>query len=243
MNLTGSEADALVQSLITHCESLPENFPVRVVIAPPFVHLNRVATLIEERPLFSLSAQNLHEAEQGAYTGEISGAMIRSTGANYTLVGHSERRTLFGETHAQLAAKTNAAVRNGLAPIFCIGESLEERENGKTFEVIESQLKLGLFHLSPSEMAGTVIAYEPVWAIGTGKTASPEQAQEVHARIRHLLQGQYGELATRIPILYGGSVNAANAATLFACPDIDGGLVGGASLKAADFFAIIQAGA
>lgn len=241
MNLTLPEGETLVQQLIELYKSLPENSPVRIILAPPAIHLSKIASLIEEYAAFSLAAQNLHEAENGAFTGEISGAMIRSTGAAYTLVGHSERRTIFGETDETLAAKTNAAIRNALAPIFCVGESLAEREANQTFSVIESQLSKGLFHLSPSEMAGVVIAYEPVWAIGTGKTASPEQAQEVHAFIRNLLARPYGALAQSIPILYGGSVNAANANTLFSCPDIDGGLVGGASLKAADFFEIIKA--
>lgn len=241
MHLTLSEGEALVENLIELCKALPENSSVRIILATPAVHLTKVASLIEEHPAFSLASQNLHEADQGAFTGEISGGMIRSTGAAYTLIGHSERRSLYGETDELLAAKTNAAIRHALAPIFCVGESLAEREGNKTFAVIESQLSKGLFHLSPSEMAGVVIAYEPVWAIGTGKTASPEQAQEVHAFIRNLLTHSYGALAQSIPILYGGSVNAGNAATLFGCADIDGGLVGGASLKAADFFEIIKA--
>jgi triosephosphate isomerase len=241
MNLVSQEAKDLVNQLIELCKPLADNPKVRIILAPASVYLSSVFTQVEDHPHFSVSAQNLHEGDQGAFTGEISGSMIRSTGASFVLVGHSERRTLFGETDSTLAAKTNAAIRNGLSPIFCIGESLEERENEKTFDILQSQLMNGLFHLSLSEMAGVIIAYEPVWAIGTGKTASPEQAQEVHAFIRRLLTEKYGELAQRIPILYGGSVNPGNAETLFACPDIDGGLVGGASLKAQDFHAIIKA--
>jgi triosephosphate isomerase len=241
MHLMAQEAKDLVNQLTELCNPLENNPRVRIILAPPFVHLSNIFAQIEDQPHFSLAAQNLHESDQGAFTGEISGGMIRSAGASYVLVGHSERRTIFGETDALLAAKINAAIRNGLSPVFCIGESLEQRENGITFEVLREQLIQGLFHLSLSEMAGVVIAYEPVWAIGTGKTATPDQAQEVHAYIRELLFEKYGNLAQSIPILYGGSVNPGNAETLFACPDIDGGLVGGASLKASDFYAIIQA--
>ncbi len=241
MHLSLSEGINLVNQLTELYKPLSNNSSVRIILATPAIHLAKVTDLLEDHPAFSTCAQNLHESDQGAFTGEISGGMIRSTGAAYTLIGHSERRAIYGESDALLAAKVNAAIRNALAPIFCIGESLSERESNQTFSVIESQLTKGLFHLSLSEMAGVVIAYEPVWAIGTGKTASPEQAQEVHAYIRKLLTEKYGTLAQSIPILYGGSVNAANAATLFACADIDGGLVGGASLKAADFFEIIKA--
>lgn len=232
------------QTLVTELLSLYRQevkSDVQVILSPAFIHLQAVKSRIENQANFSLAAQNLHEADQGAFTGEVSGPMLVSAGVEYVLIGHSERRSIFQESDARLAAKTDAALKHGLIPIFCIGETLEERENEKTFDVIRHQLEAGIFHLSAEPFKNIIIAYEPVWAIGTGKTASPEQAQEVHAFIRKTLFEKYGNLADQISILYGGSVNPGNAQQLFSCPDIDGGLVGGASLKAKDFIEIIKA--
>lgn len=212
---------------------------VEMILAVPYVDLLTVANAISGNAGISLAAQNLHQAESGAFTGEISASMLVECGCRYVLVGHSERREYFGESNALLLSKVRQALKHGLRPIYCFGETLAQREAGQTFAVVEEQLRDGVFPLEDGEFAQVVLAYEPVWAIGTGKTATPEQAQEVHAYVRALLMKRYGEVrAQGISILYGGSVNAANAAILFACPDIDGGLVGGASLKAADFLTI-----
>jgi triosephosphate isomerase len=213
-----------------------------MILAAPYVDLTTVAAAIAGNPGIALAAQNLHTADSGAYTGEISAGMLVECGCTYVLVGNSERREYFGEGNALLLSKTRQALKHGLRPIFCFGETRAEREAGTTFDVLLSQLANTVFHLEPEALPHLILAYEPVWAIGTGKTASPEQAQEVHAFVRGLLVGQFGKAAAdTMPILYGGSVSAANAATLFACPDIDGGLVGGASLKSADFLTIAQA--
>jgi triosephosphate isomerase len=211
------------------------------VICSPFIHLHSLAQLAKGYPKVSLGAQNAHQAESGAYTGEISAKMIKSVGAEYVILGHSERRQYFGEGNALLAKKTDTALANGLKPIFCIGETLEEREANKHFEIIKSQLEEGVFHLDEEQFGNLVIAYEPVWAIGTGKTASAAQAQEIHAFIRIEIAAKYNqELANSTTILYGGSCNPKNAPELFAQPDIDGGLIGGASLKSRDFLDIVK---
>ncbi|HOP12794.1 MAG TPA: triose-phosphate isomerase, partial [Lentimicrobium sp.] len=190
---------------------------------------------------FSCGAQNLSEHEAGAYTGEISAAMIRSTGAEYVILGHSERRIYFGEHDQLIGKKIQQALRHELIPIYCCGEVLEEREAGRHFQVVEKQLSEALSGLDAGAFSKVVIAYEPVWAIGTGRTASPEQAQEMHAFIRKVLASRFGEPAANdTTILYGGSCNAANARELFANPDVDGGLIGGASLKAEDFVKIVN---
>ncbi len=213
-----------------------------VVVCPPFIHLNALASLSKNVSNVFVGAQNCHQAEAGAYTGEVSASMIQSVGAQYVILGHSERRQYFGENEALLAEKTNTVLKNNLKPIFCIGETLQERESGKYMDVIANQLNGGVFHLSAEEFKKIVLAYEPVWAIGTGLTASPEQAQEVHAAIRNLIAQKYdAALADEITILYGGSCNPKNAAELFAQPDIDGGLIGGASLKSRDFVDIVKA--
>ena len=212
-----------------------------VVVCSPFIHLHSLAQLAKANTKVSIGAQNAHQAESGAYTGEISARMIHSTGAEYVILGHSERRQYFGETNELLAKKTDIALKNSLKPIFCIGETLQEREAKKHFDVIKSQLAEGLFHLDTAQFAQVVIAYEPVWAIGTGVTATSAQAQEIHAFIRKEIAAKYGhEVADNITILYGGSANPKNAPDLFAQPDIDGGLIGGASLKSRDFVDIVK---
>lgn len=209
-----------------------------VIMCTPFIHLSEVGKVINKKNVF-LGAQNCANKESGAYTGEVSVDMIKSTGATHVILGHSERRAYYGETNALLAEKTKLALAKGLTPIFCIGEVLEEREAGKHFEVVKTQLNEGLFGLSADDFGKIVIAYEPVWAIGTGKTATPEQAQEIHKVIREHIASKYGKaVADNTSILYGGSCNASNAKQLFSNPDVDGGLIGGASLKADDFIAI-----
>ncbi|MFM6975223.1 MAG: triose-phosphate isomerase [Sphingobacteriaceae bacterium] len=213
----------------------------QVIVCPPFIHLNALAQLSKNAPQVSVGAQNCHQAEAGAYTGEISASMIQSVGAQYVILGHSERRQYFGETDELLAEKVNTVLENNLTPIFCIGETLGERESGKYMEVIASQLNQGIFHLSATKFKNVVLAYEPVWAIGTGLTASPAQAQEVHAFIRKTIAEKYdAAVADETSILYGGSCNPKNAAELFAQADIDGGLIGGASLKSRDFVDIVK---
>lgn len=214
---------------------------VMVVLATPFIHLNSISNIIKGVSNLKLGAQNCHQEESGAYTGEVSSGMLKSVGVDYVIVGHSERREYFEESDALLAKKVNIVLEKGMTPIFCCGEKLEVREANQHLELVENQIKNALFHLLPEEFEKIVIAYEPVWAIGTGKTASPEQAQEMHLYIRNLLAKQYGEeLAQATTILYGGSVNAGNAKDLFQQADVDGGLVGGASLKAEDFVMIVN---
>jgi len=210
-----------------------------LIVCPPAIHLYGLSRLVEGK--VSLGAQNIHQASAGAYTGEISADQVKSAGARYVILGHSERRAYFGETDRLLAEKADAALRHGLKPIFCIGETKAEREEGRFFAVIREQLESGLFHLSEEAFASVVLAYEPVWAIGTGLTASPEQAQEVHAFIRRAVADRYTpEIADRTSILYGGSCNPKNARDLFSQADIDGGLIGGASLKSRDFVDIAK---
>jgi len=213
----------------------------RVILGTPFTHLVSVVNVVDFKKI-SVAAQNCAKWEKGAYTGEVSAEMIRSTGAHYVIIGHSERRQYFNESNEDLKQKVDLCLKNILKPIFCVGERLEERENNSHFDVVKKQITESLFHLDEENIKRIVLAYEPVWAIGTGKTATPEQAQEMHAYIRSLIAEKYGtKVASEISILYGGSCNASNAATLFAQPDIDGGLIGGASLKANDFIEIIKA--
>ncbi|WDF67643.1 triose-phosphate isomerase [Sphingobacterium oryzagri] len=212
-----------------------------VIVCSPAIHLYSIGKLASPVSNVAVGAQNIHQAASGAYTGEISATQVKSTGATYVILGHSERRAYFGETDALLSEKVNAALAHDLAPIFCVGETKEERESGEFFNVIKTQLEAGVFHLSAEEFAKVVLAYEPVWAIGTGLTASPEQAQEVHAFIRETVAAKYGqELADDTTILYGGSCNPGNAKDLFSQTDIDGGLIGGASLKSRDFLDIVK---
>jgi triosephosphate isomerase len=211
------------------------------VVCSPFIHLHSLAQLAKGASKVAIGAQNAHQAESGAYTGEISAKMIKSVGAAYVILGHSERRQYFGETNELLAKKTDTALANDLKPIFCIGETLQEREANQHFDIIKSQLVEGVFHLDETHFSKLVIAYEPVWAIGTGVTASSDQAQEIHAFIRKEIAAKYSQtVADATTILYGGSCNPKNAPELFAQPDIDGGLIGGASLKSRDFVDIVK---
>lgn len=213
---------------------------VKVILAPPFVHITEVRKAVGSK--ISISSQNCAAEASGAYTGEVSAAMIKSTGAEYAIIGHSERRSYYGETDAILLKKVKLALANGLKPIFCIGEVLEERESGKHFDVVKKQIENGVFELSAEEFKNVVLAYEPVWAIGTGKTATSDQAQEIHKFIRDTVAAKYGKtVAEETSILYGGSCKASNAKELFANPDVDGGLIGGAALVAGEFLGIITA--
>ena len=212
-----------------------------VVIGTPFIHLATVAELLKGSPI-KVAAENCADKEKGAFTGEVSAAMVASTGAEYCILGHSERRAYYHEDYEILKNKVELALANGLKVIFCIGEVKEEREAGKQNEVVKAQLEGSVFNLSAEQWANITLAYEPVWAIGTGLTATPEQAQEIHAFIRGLVAEKFGkQVADDTTILYGGSCNEKNAAELFACPDIDGGLIGGAALVAEKFEAIIAA--
>lgn len=213
-----------------------------VIVCPPALYIHSLSQLAKNSTKVSVGAQNCHEAESGAYTGELSAGMIKSVGAAYIILGHSERRQYFGETNATLAPKVDAVLKAGLKPIFCIGETLEERNENIHLGLLKAQLEESVFHLSADMFANVVIAYEPVWAIGTGVTASSEQAQEIHAFIRKEIEAKYGvDVAQNTTILYGGSCNPKNAAELFSQNDIDGGLIGGASLKSRDFTDVIKA--
>lgn len=211
-----------------------------VMVLPPYPYLPLVQSLVESTPVL-LGAQNLSEHDSGAYTGDVSGAMLSDWDCTHVLVGHSERRALHGESNEQVAAKFVAAQAAGLQPIVCVGEQLEDREQGRTDEVVGAQLGAVIDAAGINAFSRAIVAYEPVWAIGTGQTATPEQAQAVHAAIRARLAAEDGTIAGRVRILYGGSLKPANAADLFACEDIDGGLIGGASLQAESFMAIYQA--
>ncbi len=212
-----------------------------VIICVPFTHLASIAGVIDQKKL-GLGAENCADHAKGAYTGEVSASMVASTGATYVILGHSERRQYYGETSEILREKLALALENGLTPIFCIGEVLAERENGTYNEVVKKQIEDALFHLSAEDFSKLILAYEPVWAIGTGKTATADQAEDMHAHIRATIAAKYGkEVADDTSILYGGSCKPSNAAELFAKPDVDGGLIGGASLKCADFMGIVEA--
>ena len=237
MNTSLAEGIELAESV----NSKVDNSNVTVVLCTPFIHLTEVKKVIKKPNLF-LGAQNCADKESGAFTGEVSAAMVKSTGAAYVILGHSERRTYYGETDEKLAVKVNLALKNELTPIFCIGEVLEQREAGKHFEVVKSQLLKGLFGLDAYDFKEIVLAYEPVWAIGTGRTATPAQAQEMHKFIRDQIKSKYGEkVAEDCSILYGGSCKASNAPELFSNTDVDGGLIGGASLNADEFLGIVNA--
>ena len=238
MNTTVPEGVALAKEINAALTGRPVN--CGVVVCVPATHLCPVADVIDDK-LLGLGAENCSEHDKGAYTGEISAAMVASTGAGYVIIGHSERRQYFGEDNAQLLSKVRQALANGLTPIFCVGEVLEQREDGSYNAVVRGQVE-ALFSLPAEEFAKIIVAYEPVWAIGTGKTATADQAQDMHANIRAAIAAQYGkELADGTPILYGGSCKPANAPELFAKPDVDGGLIGGAALKADSFMGIIAA--
>ena len=221
-------------------EAAPASDRVSLLVCPPYPCLASVASQLQGSGV-QLGAQNVSEHENGAYTGEVAPAMLLEVGCRYAIVGHSERRTLYRETSEQVAAKMAAALAAGLVPILCVGETLDERESGSTEQVVGEQLAAAVDRNGIAAFGSAVIAYEPVWAIGTGKTATPEQAQDVHRYIRSVLAKHDAEVAENVQILYGGSVKGDNAPGLFGMPDIDGGLIGGASLKAADFLAIARA--
>jgi len=241
MNTTVPEGVELAQQVNAAVAAAQGDLKCDVVIGVPFTHLTAVKAVIDIDKV-GLAAQNCADHTSGAYTGEVSAPMVASTGANYVILGHSERRGYYNETPEMLKEKVDLALANGLKVIFCCGESLDEREQGIFKQVIGAEVRDSLFHLTAEQMANIVIAYEPIWAIGTGKTATSDQAQEVHAFIRGLLAEQYGaQVADDTTILYGGSCKPSNAPELFAKPDIDGGLIGGASLKADSFMGIVTA--
>lgn len=239
MNTTLPEGIALAKAVSDSLKDV--DLKCDVVICTPFTHLASVNEVIDKTKV-GLGAENCADHLKGAYTGEISAPMVASTGATYVILGHSERRQYYGETSATLKEKVKLALENNLTPIFCIGEVLEERENGTYFDVVKAQVEDALFDLSAEDFGKIILAYEPVWAIGTGKTATDDQAQEMHAHIRGLIEAKYGkEVAENTSILYGGSCKPSNAKALFAKPDVDGGLIGGAALDAESFKGIITA--
>jgi triosephosphate isomerase len=240
MNLNQQEAQDLLKNILDNVPKLTDN--QQVVFSVPAIYIANAVQQIEGISNVFIAAQNCHQNANGAYTGEISAPMYSSVGVNHIVIGHSERREYFAESDTLLAEKVNAVLANNSTPIFCCGEPLAIREAGTQNAFVETQLINSLFHLTPEQLLKVVIAYEPIWAIGTGKTASSAQAQEIHAFIRSVLATKYGaDIADQISILYGGSVKAANAVELFSQPDVDGGLVGGASLIATEFTAIINA--
>lgn len=234
MNTSKSEVSTLLSAL---CTGLNPDIKTTVIVCPPSVYLSQAENLLANTNI-KLGAQNVNANPPGAHTGELTTAMIKEFGANYIIVGHSERRSLYGEDDVMVVAKIKAVLAAGMTPIFCIGETLEQRESGQTNAIIAVQINAAIDTLGVAVFADLIVAYEPIWAIGTGVTASPEQAQDVHHFARNLVAGHDSAIADKLSILYGGSVNGGNAAQLFACADIDGGLVGGASLKADDFLTI-----
>jgi triosephosphate isomerase len=237
MNASKDSVDNLIKDLLTGMDGITSE----VLVCAPFPYLAQVELLIQGSKVM-LGAQNLNTNSSGAYTGEVSADMIKDFGARHVIVGHSERRSLYGETSAMVAEKTKAALNAGLTPLLCIGESIEQRDSGNTEAVIEKQLSAVIELVGIVAFNQIIIAYEPVWAIGTGVTATPEQAQEAHLFIRSLLAKNDESVAQKTPILYGGSMNASNASELISCADIDGGLIGGAALKAEDFLQICKVG-
>ena len=239
MNLTFQQAEKLLDEVLDAEIELAGH--QKTIFAVPFPYLTMTRSEVSDGKNYYVAAQNCSDKKSGAYTGEVAALMLHSLNINYCIVGHSERREYFNETNALLAEKLNRCLENFITPIFCCGEALAIREAGTQNEFVAQQMKESLFHLTPEQIKSIVIAYEPIWAIGTGKTATTEQAQEMHAHLRSILAGQYGgAVADQVSILYGGSVKASNAKELFNCPDVDGGLVGGASLVSADFIEIIR---
>jgi triosephosphate isomerase len=227
--------------LLDQLKEMKLNGDVEVIVAPPFTNLQSANQALIDSDIL-VSAQNMHQAVNGAYTGEVSAAMLKGVGIETVILGHSERRAYFNEDNALLAKKLTTALDNDMTSIFCFGEELEDRKSGNHFKLVESQLKEGLFHIEAADWSNIVLAYEPVWAIGTGETASPEQAQEMHAFVRKTITEAYSEeIANEVSILYGGSVKPTNASEIFGKPDVDGGLIGGAALDAESFAAIINA--
>ena len=237
MNKNVQESTQLATEIVSKVKDLTLN-NTRVIVTPSFVNISEVVNVTKGSAV-EVAAQNMHQAKSGAYTGEISAEMLTSLGLKTVILGHSERREYFGETDAILAEKVDAALANDLEIIFCFGEVLEDRKSDNHFSVVESQIKNGLFHLPADAWKNIVLAYEPVWAIGTGETASPEQAQEMHAFIRKIVADKYNaEVAENVSVLYGGSVNPGNAKEIFSKEDVDGGLIGGAALNADNFIAL-----
>lgn len=237
MNNDLAETETLLKEIKKQYKGSQE---VRVIVAPAFTNLYHAFDSLRETSV-EVAAQNMNANEKGAYTGEVSAGMLTSVGVRTVILGHSERRSIFNENNAVLAQKVDTALRHDMEVIFCCGEELEERKKENHFNVVKEQLEEGLFHIAPEAWEKVVIAYEPVWAIGTGETASPEQAQEMHAYIRKIVGERFGEqIAENVAILYGGSVKPANAEEIFAKADVDGGLIGGASLKAEDFLSIVS---
>jgi triosephosphate isomerase len=228
-------------SLLEEIISKKQETATEIIVAPSFVSLPLAVQKLEGSGI-KVAAQNAHQNESGAFTGEVSIPMLKSIGVDTVILGHSERRAYFGETNSLLTEKVNTALKHNFTVIFCFGEELSERKADKHFDVVESQVKESLFHLSTEQWKNIVLAYEPVWAIGTGETATPDQAQEIHAFVRQIIASEYGStLANEVSILYGGSVKPDNAKEIFANPDVDGGLIGGAALKADDFLQIVNA--
>lgn len=241
MNKSFSEADDLISGIMDKLEEVTLDANTQMIICPPFPYLEMASDYSDES-YFAVGAQNVSDQESGAYTGEVSASMLESMELDYCIVGHSERRAYYHETDEIVARKVDQLLKHNIRPIVCCGEVLDEREANKQFDVVKKQITDGLFHLTAEQFSDIIIAYEPVWAIGTGKTATPEQAQEMHAFIRSLIAEKYGkEVADETSILYGGSCKPSNAKELFANPDVDGGLIGGASLKAEDFIGIATA--
>ena len=237
MNKNAEETEDLLNELI---DKIPHDIDAQVIVAPTFVNLASAVDHLEFTNI-TVAAQNMHQNENGAYTGEISADMLKSIGVDTVILGHSERRSYFHETDALLAYKVNTALAHNMKVIFCFGEELKDRQSNQHFNVVENQLRDGLFHIKNDDWNNIILAYEPVWAIGTGETASPEQAQEMHEFIRNTVRQRYESIADDVSILYGGSVKPDNAREIFSKPDVDGGLIGGAALKADDFTAIVQA--
>ncbi|SCX87480.1 triose-phosphate isomerase [Flavobacterium caeni] len=238
MHKNAEETEDLLNELI---DQLPHDVEAHIVVAPTFTNLASAVEHLEFTNI-EVAAQNMHQSESGAYTGEISADMLRSIGVHLVILGHSERRAYFHETDSLLAYKVDTALKNYMKVIFCFGEELKDRQSGNHFNIVENQLRDGLFHIAKEAWANIILAYEPVWAIGTGETASPEQAQEMHLFIRETIRKSFGsDVAEDVSILYGGSVKPDNAREIFSQPDVDGGLIGGAALKAADFAAIVAA--
>lgn len=236
MNKNAEETEDLLNELI---DKIPDDCDAQIIVAPTFVNLASAVDHLEFTPI-TVAAQNMHQNENGAYTGEISADMLKSIGVETVILGHSERRSHFHETDAVLAFKVNTALSHNMRVIFCFGEELKDRQDNQHFNVVENQLRDGLFHIKNEDWVNIVLAYEPVWAIGTGETASPEQTQEMHLFIRETVRKRFGSIADDVSILYGGSVKPDNAREIFSKPDVDGGLIGGAALKADDFVAIIE---
>jgi len=238
MHKNAEQTEDLLNELIAQ---IPTDSEAQIIVAPTFVNLSSAVDHLEFTPI-NVAAQNMHQAESGAYTGEISADMLKSIGVNTVILGHSERRAIFHETDALIASKVDTALSHDMTVIFCFGEELKDRQSKNHFNIVENQLRDGLFHIKAKDWEKIVLAYEPVWAIGTGETASPEQAQEMHEFIRETVRKAFGsDIAEDVSILYGGSVKPDNAKEIFSKPDVDGGLIGGAALKADDFVAIVKA--